>query len=210
MDEPSDGELLERCAAGEQEAARLLLERFHPLLVRIARAHHPRSLALEDVVQEVVLKMFTQLSRYQVRSGIAFSHWLSRLAVHSCLDLIRSEDRRRRREGLPASQRQSLESLVVSHAQPVEDALAARDLVERLLGSLPPRDSLLLTLLDRDGLSIDEVALTTGWNRTVIKVRAFRARRRLRRIAEELLGESPAPSRSVPARSAHGAHDVEL
>jgi RNA polymerase sigma factor (sigma-70 family) len=216
MDEPSDAQLLAGCANRDQEAATALVERVHPLLVRIARAHHPRELQVEDLVQDIVLKMFQRLPSYQARAGIAFSHWLSRLAVNTCLDAIRSQDRRSRRERLPADQQRFLEALVDDRAQPAEEAFAARELVQRLLASLPPRDALLLTLLDLEGRSIAEVALTTGWNRTLIKVRAFRARGRLRALASSLAdggrrsaAGTPTTTTSPPAAAA-GARDVEL
>jgi RNA polymerase sigma factor (sigma-70 family) len=215
MDEPLDAQLLERCSRGDQEAATLLVERVHPLVLRIVRAHHSRELSVEDLVQDVVLKMFQRLPSYQVRPGIDFSHWLSRLAVNTCLDALRAQERRNRRERVSPGQQRLLEALVEDRAQGAEEAFAARELVERLLGSLPPRDALLLTLLDLEGRSLPEVALTTGWNRTLIKVRAFRARRRLRALAWELAGETRRDGASAPLASAQppsvtGARDVEL
>jgi RNA polymerase sigma-70 factor (ECF subfamily) len=64
--------------------------------------------------------------------------------------------------------------------------LAAAELVDRLLESLPARDALLLRLLDMEARSVAEVQQMTGWNQVLIKVRAFRARRRLRRILATL------------------------
>jgi RNA polymerase sigma-70 factor (ECF subfamily) len=65
--------------------------------------------------------------------------------------------------------------------------LGARAAVEALLSELPPDDRLLLTLLSIEERSLEEVAALTGRNRTVLKVRAFRARRRLQDAARRLL-----------------------
>jgi DNA-directed RNA polymerase specialized sigma24 family protein len=59
--------------------------------------------------------------------------------------------------------------------------------VEALLSQLPPDDRCLLTLLALEERSLDEVAALTGRSRTVLKVRAFRARRRLQDAARRLL-----------------------
>ena len=65
-------------------------------------------------------------------------------------------------------------------------ALAAREIVERLLARLPPGDRLLLTLLHLESRSVEEVKQITGWNGTRIRVRAFRARQKLRKYFREL------------------------
>ena len=65
-------------------------------------------------------------------------------------------------------------------------AHAARELVDHLLDQLGPQDRLVLTLLDRDGHSVKEVAALTGRGLSAVKVRAFRARRKLRAVAADL------------------------
>jgi RNA polymerase sigma-70 factor (ECF subfamily) len=67
--------------------------------------------------------------------------------------------------------------------------LASREIVEKLLEQLAPTDRLVLTLLHLEGRSVDEVRQITGWNVPVIKVRAFRARRKLRKYFEKLMAE---------------------
>jgi len=189
MDEPSDQALLARIALGDQGAAQLLVERVQPLVVRIARAHHSRQVPLDDLIQEVLSTMFARLHAYTPRPGIPFAHWLSRLAVHACLDRLRAERRHAVVQVLDEPQRRWLDVLVLDRAPPVDEALAARELVAVLLAELAPRDRLLLSLLDGEGRSISEVAVMTGWSALVIKVRAFRARRRLRAIAHVRYGE---------------------
>ena len=67
--------------------------------------------------------------------------------------------------------------------------LAAREIVEKLLAQLAPADRLVLTLLHLEGRSVKETRQITGWNVPVIKVRAFRARRKLRKVFENLMEE---------------------
>jgi RNA polymerase sigma-70 factor (ECF subfamily) len=66
------------------------------------------------------------------------------------------------------------------------DALAARELVHKLLSQLKPEDQLVVRMLDLEQRSIAEIAAVTGWNQSLVKVRAFRARRKLQKLFQEL------------------------
>jgi RNA polymerase sigma-70 factor (ECF subfamily) len=180
---------LERVARRDAEAARELIAHCHPLVVRLVRAHRSRSLGEEDLVQEVYLKMFSKLERYEPRPGVPFEHWLSRLTVRTCLDALRTEARRPlgHATALSPAAVAWLESMRRADAPPpVDDVLAARELVDALLARLPAADRLVLTLLDLEERSAAEVGLMTGWSATLVRVRAFRARQRLRTVAREL------------------------
>jgi RNA polymerase sigma-70 factor (ECF subfamily) len=133
--------------------------------------------------------MFSRLDRYQPRADVPFEHWLSRLAVRSCLDVLRAE--RRRPQATSTSLGPDADAwLAVLQGRPqpaaAENALAARQLVDVLLARLPPADRLLLVLLDIEERSVAEASQITGWSATLVRVRAFRARRRLRAVAQEL------------------------
>jgi RNA polymerase sigma-70 factor (ECF subfamily) len=181
--------LIARCVAGDQVAATELVQRTHPFVLKWVRAHRSRSFSDEDLVQEVYLTMFARLERYSPRDGIPFAHWLSRVTVNTCLDVLRAERRRPRSVALSAQAGAWLESLTCEREAPMEHARAAREIVDVLLAELAPEDRLVLTLLDLRQLTVSEVAAATGWNKTLVRVRAFRARRRLRAIAERRAGE---------------------
>jgi len=171
---------LRRSAQGDECAARALVARCHPLVQRLVRAHRPRQLGADDLEQEVFLKMFTKLPRYAARNGQPFEHWLARLAVRTCRDALRGETRRADNLPLSSGAQEWLGSLANEHQLAVEDACAARELLESLLAELPPQDRLVLTLLDLEQRSTAEISALTGWSRVLVKVRAFRARARLR------------------------------
>jgi len=61
----------------------------------------------------------------------------------------------------------------------------ASEILGDLLEGLLPRDRLVLTLLYWDGCSVAEAAELTGWTQTMVKVQAYRARKRLKRLIEE-------------------------
>ena len=172
---------------GESGAAEALVRRFEPQVRRLVRAHRPRAVPEDDLVQDVFLAVFTRLDHYREREGIPFEHWLSRLTVNLCRDALRIERRRRPATSLSPEGLQWIASLVADPAPPADEVLGAHAAVEALLSELPPDDRLLLTLLSLEERSLEEVAALTGRNRTVLKVRAFRARRRLQETARRLL-----------------------
>ena len=184
---------LARVRQQDAEAARALVEHLFPLVIKIVRAHRPRRLAEEDLAQDVFLKMFTRLDQYQGREGVPFEHWLSRLAVTTCLDALRAEKRRPewRWADLGDAEREWLEFFTGEMPAPTPaDALGAREMVEKLLALLSPDDRLVITLLDLQERSIAEISALTGWSLSLVKVRAFRARRKLRGHALKLQKES--------------------
>ena len=82
-----------------------------------------------------------------------------------------------------------LETLATTDELHPTQAMAAREIVEKILGSIDPADRLLLTLLYLEGRSIEEVKQLTGWNSTLIRVRAFRARHKLKKTFGKLMRE---------------------
>lgn len=183
---------LKRVQGQDEEAARQLVAHVHPLLIRIVRSHRPVRMAEEDLLQEILVKMFQKLEQYEVREGAPFEHWLSRVAVRTCLDALRAEKRRpeTRWEDLSEGELRWLEFMVSEEAAVPEAAPEeTRELVGRLLGQLSPEDRLVVSLMDLEQKSVAEVMQITGWNGPLVKIRAFRARRKLRACAEKLFNE---------------------
>jgi RNA polymerase sigma-70 factor (ECF subfamily) len=184
---------LDRVRQNDQEASCLLVESLYPQVIRIVRAHLPRRVAEEDLVQEIFAKVFTRLAQYTPRSGVPFEHWVSRLAVRTCLDALRSERRRPelRWADLPEDEAAWIEHLAAAETAPPEtSAESAREVVELLLAQLPAADRLVIGLLDLEQKSVKEISALTGWSAVLVKVRAFRARRKLRRLAAEFREEA--------------------
>lgn len=171
--------------AGDRSAAEEAIVACNDLVVRVVRAHRIHSISDEDLVQEVFLRMLERLDSYRAQSGIPFRHWLSRLAVNVCIDRARGEQRRTR-SLVSADSAGIVDWLCDGRTQPPDDALAANDLVETLLADLAVHDRLVLTLIDIERHTAHEVAMITGWSVSLVRVRAFRARRRLRSRAQHL------------------------
>lgn len=178
---------LERVRGSDQTAARQLVEHLHPMVIRIVRARLPRRVAEEDLTQEIFLKMFTRLAQYQ--GSVPFTHWVSRIAVTTCIDHLRAQKRRPefRWADLSENEADVLDAVLTSENDVnAADALAAHELVHKLLDQLNPEDRMVLQLLDLEQKTLAEVKELTGWNITLVKVRAFRARRKLQKLFADL------------------------
>jgi RNA polymerase sigma-70 factor (ECF subfamily) len=178
---------LARVRQRDQVAARELVDHLYPLVIRIVRSHLPRRVAEEDLAQDIFLKMFTRLDQYQ--GHVPFPHWVSRIAVTTCIDQLRAQKRRPEFRWADLSEKEAevLDKVMTDEgAVGAGEALAARELVNKLLGQLKPEDQMIIRLLDLEQKSMIEVSAHTGWNIPLIKVRAFRARRKLRKLFEAL------------------------
>ena len=178
---------LDRVRRRDQAAARELVDHLYPLVIRIVRSHLPRRVAEEDLAQDIFLKMFTRLEQYQ--GAVPFPHWVSRIAVTTCIDQLRAQKRRPefRWADLSENEAEVLDAVMTNEKDvAANDAMAAHELVHKLLDQLKSDDRMVLQLLDMEQKTIAEIGELTGWNTSLIKVRAFRARRKLRSMFLEL------------------------
>jgi RNA polymerase sigma-70 factor (ECF subfamily) len=182
-------ECVRRVSGGDLVAAGELVEHLQPLVRRWVRNHLPRRESEEDLMQEVFLKLLQKLGSYQAWAGVPFEHWVSRLAVRTCLDALRAERSRPewRMADLGDGEREWLDYLMHRQAGvPEERDVEAKAIVTRLMERLSAPDRLVLTLLDLEERSTLEIAQMTGWSRPMVKMRAMRARRKLREVAVQL------------------------
>lgn len=178
---------LARVRERDQGAARELVEELYPLVIRIVRSHLPRQVPEEDLAQEIFLKMFTRIAQYQ--GAVPFSHWVSRIAVTTCIDHLRAQKRRPefRMADLSEAEADVLGNVMTDENDvSAPDAMAAHELVHKLLAQLKPEDQLVVRLLDLEQKTIAEISAHTGWSQSLVKVRAFRARRKLRKMFLDL------------------------
>ena len=174
--------------SGDPPAAESLITHLHPLVRRLVRNHLPRRESEEDLMQDVFIKIFQRLETYEERAGVPFEHWVSRLTVRTCLDALRAERARPewRMADLSEGETEWMDFLMSRQSEPPsEHAAEAKAIVTRLLAQLSPSDRLVLTLLDLEQRSTQEISRITGWTRAMVKMRAMRARLKLRQIARQ-------------------------
>ena len=164
-----------------------LMYYLHPLVIRVAARRVPRRTNLEDLVQSIFIKVFAKLDTYEGK--VPLEHWVSRIAINTCLDGLRREKARPelRMADLSAEQNEVLDNLhTYSHDLHPAQGIAARELADELLSRLSPKDRLLVSLVFMEGHTYEEARQITGWSMPQIKVRLFRARKKLRKWLNHL------------------------
>src|SRR5213594_4385128 len=176
-----DRELVRRAQREDKEAFEELVRRHQHRVFAVAGGILRRREDVEDIAQQVFVKAYFSLKRFDQRA--AFSTWLYKITVNECWDLLRKKKVRPLlyKGDLSEEQaRQVISSAEKSRDLPdISERLEARQRVERLLEGLDERDRLMLILKEVEGFSIEEIAEVLDLNANTVKVRLFRARRRL-------------------------------
>jgi RNA polymerase sigma factor (sigma-70 family) len=180
MDDSDASALVKAALQHDDEAARELVRQLYPLVAKLVRAYRPRRTADEDLCQMIFIKVFQKLSQFS--GNVPLEHWVSRVAVNTCLNQIESEKVRPelRHADLSEEEQAVVENLAASNELAPDQRFASRQLVEHLLAALKPVERLAIDLLYLQGRSVEEIRKITGWSAALIKVRAFRARRKMK------------------------------
>ena len=181
MDDPNASALVKAALQHDDEAARALVRQLYPLVAKLVRAHRPRRTAEEDLCQMIFIKIFQKLSQFSGK--VPLEHWVSRIAVNTCLNQIESERVRPelRHADLSEEEQAVVENLAASSPELGPDQrFASRQLVEHLLAALKPVERLAIDLLYLQGRSVEEIRKITGWSTALVKVRAYRARQKMK------------------------------
>jgi RNA polymerase sigma-70 factor (ECF subfamily) len=129
----------------------------------------------------IFIKMFQKLNQFSAK--VPLEHWVSRIAVNTCLNQIAAEKVRPelRHADLSEEEQAVVQNLAVSSEDVGPDQqFASRQLVEHLLDLLRPAERLVIDLLYLQQRSVEEIRQLTGWSTSLIKVRAFRARKKMK------------------------------
>jgi RNA polymerase sigma-70 factor, ECF subfamily len=187
--ERTEAELITAVLKGDAASFEPLVEKYSPRIFATARRYARRESEVEDLVQEIWLKAFERLSSF--RGEAPFEHWLMRLAVNACYDALRRHQRNREKtfSELTEPEEDWLDRFVTQPDAADENADAARQLVERVLGLLSPAARMVLTLQEIEERSVKEIAKLTGWSVPLVKVRAFRARAEMRKVLARIAKE---------------------
>jgi RNA polymerase sigma-70 factor, ECF subfamily len=187
-------QLVRLAQSGEEAAFEELIRRHQQRVFGLVSGILRRREDVEDVVQQVFLKVFVSLKRFDQRA--AFSTWLYKISVNECWDYLRKKKVRPLVYEADLSEEQvSRLDGVVSAAQPPassSDRAEARDLLERMMEKLPEQDRELLVLKEVEGFSVQELAEILDLNVNTVKVRLFRARARLMDVYRRRLHSKPA------------------
>jgi RNA polymerase sigma-70 factor, ECF subfamily len=182
-----DRELVRRAKRDEKEAFEQLVLRHQHRVFAVAGGILRRREDVEDVAQQVFVKAYFALKRFDERA--AFSTWLYKITLNECWDLLRKKKVRPLVYESELSDDQSRQYAVAGEsgrATPdISERLEARQRVDRLLEDLEDRDRLMLVLKEVEGFAVEEIAEILNLNANTVKVRLFRARRRIVSLARK-------------------------
>lgn len=182
-----DRELVRKAQKGSQEAYEVLIQRHQHRVFAVARGIIKRQEDVEDIAQQVFVKAYFSLKRFDQRA--AFSTWLYKITVNECWDLLRKRKVRPLVYEADLSEEQSREYSATENLQAsgpdAADRLAAKQEISRLLSHLEERDRLMLIMKEVEGFSVEEIGDVLDLNANTVKVRLFRARRKIVGLARK-------------------------
>jgi RNA polymerase sigma-70 factor, ECF subfamily len=174
-------QLIRSAQKGDKAAFEVLVQRHQHRVFAVARGILKRQEDVEDIAQQVFVKAYFSLKRFDQRA--AFSTWLYKITVNECWDLLRKRKARPLIYEADFSEEQSrLFSATEQQADSGPDTserMAMRQRLDNMLAQLDERDRDMLVLKEVEGFSVEEIAETLGLNANTVKVRLFRARRRI-------------------------------
>jgi RNA polymerase sigma-70 factor (ECF subfamily) len=179
-----DAELVARVRAGSPDAYTELVRHNQQQVFSILHRYERDIHLVEDLAQETFLKAWRALGSFDGRAP--FQHWLSRIAVRVAFDHIR---RRKRMSGTVSFPELGEDSVawLRDELPPRElEGRQAREILELAMKSLSPAEQVVITLMEIEGRSVKEICSLTGDSSVAVRVRAMRARSKLRKAIEKL------------------------
>lgn len=178
-------DIVKRVLEGEVNAFALLMERYQDYVLAIVKRHAPPN-QVEELIQEVFIKAFQSLGGW--RQTGRFRAWLSVIAVRTCYDYWRKHYRTREvpMSALSEAHREWLDRVLADASettwQDITRRREAREILDWALDQLSAADRMVLELVYLEGQPVKEAARLLGWTVANVKVRAFRARRKINKL----------------------------
>jgi len=174
--ESTDRKDIEACLSGDKDAYADLVRRYETEITRLMWRFSRDAGVCEELVQEVFVEAYFSLSSY--RAEAPFLHWLRRIG--SRVGYRFWKERARVKSEVPLA---DFDAVHLEETDTVDPSVAA-GVLHSLLARLGRPERLVLTLMYFDGCGTKEIAERMGWSRAMVKMRAFRARKKLKTIAE--------------------------
>ena len=179
-----DAELLERIRGGATDDFAGLVQRHQSRVFAILHRYERDAHRVQDLAQETFLKAWRALAQFDGRAP--FEHWISRIAARVALDHLRKERRRKNEVALPELGEEVLDWLRSGDENSELDSRNAAEILELAMRELSPADRVVITMQELEGHSVKEIAAVIGASGIAVRVRAMRARAKLKRAVEKL------------------------
>ena len=173
MMQHNDTQLIGRILDGDTSGYAVLVDRYKDLAYTIAYRILGKREDAEEVVQDAFVKAFQNLSSF--RQKAKFSTWLYRIIYNTAIS-----KHRQKKPGW-----QSIEEITVPDKAAeimAEEEEDRHKILETAMQQLPEEDRILLTLYYVDESSIEDVHSVLGLSKSNVKIRLFRARKKLQEL----------------------------
>jgi RNA polymerase sigma-70 factor (ECF subfamily) len=177
-------QLLERIRNGATDEFAEIVRRHQARVFAVLSRYERDAQRLEDLAQETFVKAWRALEQYDGRAP--FEHWISRIAVRAAIDHLRKRQRVRNEVGFDEVGEDALDWLQADGDEGEPEAGAARELLDLAMRDLAPADRLVITLQEIEGRSVKEIAGLMGISGVAVRVRALRARAKLKSALEKI------------------------
>jgi RNA polymerase sigma-70 factor (ECF subfamily) len=179
-----EAELLERIRAGSTDDFAEIIRQHQARVFAILHRYERDVQKVEDLAQETFVKAWRALAQFDGRAP--FEHWISRIAVRTALDHLQKQKRRQNEIGLSELGEDALDWLHSGDEKNELDARSAAELLNLAMRELSPADRVVITMQEIEGRSVKEICAVTGTSSVAVRVRAVRARAKLRKALEKL------------------------
>ena len=186
-----DLDLVRRCQEGDQQAFRVLVERYEGRVYNLACSILGDREIARDAAQTAFIRAYQALPGFRADSG--FYTWLYRIAVNVCLNAAQKEKRRRDSTSLDTlldSGHFSTEHLW-ERRTPAGDfeRMRLQETIQEVLNLISPDHRLVIVLKDIEGMSQEEISRTLNCSVGTVKSRLSRARAHLRDLLRPVYNE---------------------
>jgi RNA polymerase sigma-70 factor (ECF subfamily) len=186
-----DNHVVIRARAGDEDACRTIIEVLHrPLLATVHRFLGSRFRAdVEDIAQDIFLKIFRSLDRFDPERGVKFTTWVYTFVRNHCFDVLKKRRLRTASLAAPVDGQPDTEVLDASDDRPprrMENAELGRK-IEEALAALGEDQRMVFVLREYEGLEYGAIAVVMGISEGTVKSRLHRAKEALRHRLEPYL-----------------------
>lgn len=191
MSELSDAEIVGSVLNGDIDAFGLLVDRYQAKVLAIAGRRVPSSEA-QEIAQRIFIAAFKSLGGFSRKKP--FEHWLAGIAVRSCCDYWRSSGYSRSLRLEPDEDycnwfEEIGQASSVEHCAKLLQRQETVEIMNLCLSQLKPEDRAVLELVYFEDLPLKEVAGMMEWGLAKTKIKAMRARNKLRDNIKQLMKE---------------------
>jgi RNA polymerase sigma-70 factor, ECF subfamily len=176
-----DARDITQALAGDDDAFERIVCRHQDAIARQMWRFTRQGQEHRQLVHDVFVEAFLSLKSFRGRSP--FIHWLRKIATRVGYRLWRDRERDKARRTDAVHTELTAR---IANGPDSSEPMEAAEVVHLVLNRLPPRDRLVLTLMYLDEKSVAEAAAETGWSKAMVKVQAWRARKKFQKILIDL------------------------